>query len=108
MPSSACKKNRQILARNIHPRASAEAQAKENRVEVLFDFLDGNVFAHLDPATNLHAQALNHANLLKAHFRRHFVVSDAVGVESAGVRFLLENDRLMAKLSQFSRAAQAG
>src|ERR1043166_2221920 len=98
---------RQIFPWNIHSCATPQAQAKEDRVEVAFDFLDRDIFAHLEPTANLHAQALDHADLLQAHLRCHLVVGDAVGVEPAGVRFLFKNDRLMAELSQLSRTAQA-
>ena len=86
---------RQIFARDIHSRARAQAQAKEDRVEVLFDFLHGNVLAHLDPAPNFDAQGLNHADLLEAHLGRHFVISDAISVESARLCFLFEDHSLM-------------
>ena len=97
----------QIFTRNIHPRAAAEADADEDRVEFLLHFSNRDVPADFHATTNFHAQLLNHPDLEQTRFGRHFVISDTVSVEPAGLRLLFEDDRLMAELRELSRAAQA-
>jgi hypothetical protein len=48
---------RQVLARNAEPVGAAQADAHEDRVELLLQLPDGDLPAHLDAGPDLHAQA---------------------------------------------------
>src|ERR1041385_3316369 len=99
---------RQVLAGNTKALSAGKAYAQKNSVIVALQISSRDLPSNLDVISNLDAQGFDHLDLLQAHLRLHFVISDPVRVEAAGSMLFLEDDCLMTKLRRFGTASKPG
>jgi hypothetical protein len=97
----------QVLARDAQPIGAAQPDAHEHGVELLLQLADGEVLADLDPAADLHAELPDQLHLGQAGLRAQLVIRDAVGVEPAGLRLLLEHGDRVPEAGQLGRTAES-
>ena len=81
----------QIFAGNVESASIAQADADENRVEILFELGEGDVAADGGLLTKFDAQAADELDFAQSIFGAEFVGGDAVGVQAAGEFIAIEN-----------------
>ncbi len=97
-----------VLAGHAQFDPAAEADADEDGVVIGEERVGGDVLADGDAGADFDAEGFYQVHLLEADLGFHFVIGDAVGVESAGVLVLLKHDDLVAEAGEFGGATEAG
>lgn len=98
----------EVFAGDAEAVGTAEAEAKEEGVVVALEVGEGEVASDFHTIAEVDAEAFDHGDLLEADLGRHFVVGDAVGVESAAGGFLVEDSDFVAELREFGGTTESG
>ena len=98
----------EIFAGDAEAVGAAESEAEKDGVVVFFEFGHGEVFPDFHAVLKFHAEAFDHFDFIEADLRAHFVVGDAVGIETAAFFLFVEDGDFVAELGEFGGAAEPG
>ena len=87
-----------FFSRNSESLSATEADPDEKRIELLLQIGCGNLLAHLDAASDLDAQSLDHRYLLETSLRLHLIIGYAIRIEAPWQWLPFKDHHAMAKL----------
>src|SRR5947209_17281663 len=85
----------------------AKSDSEKNRIVLAFELRQRHIPSHSYSVSDFYSKSADHLGFSDGIFSPHLIRSNAIGIQTAGMRFGIENHGAVSKPSQLRRTRQA-